>query len=134
MVESIYFLKPAWYGTHFAGRWPEQGFQHVTRATALRRWFSLYLVKAWQPLAAYKPLNKTLYGQRLREKYMSSIPSRTRSGVMDSAQRCQRAAGQERRPIRQNAHFQAAYFLLALDLKVQNLLFRAGHPWVRKPG
>src|ERR1035438_9816913 len=39
MVESIYFLKPAWCGTHFAGLWPEQGFQPVTRATALRRWF-----------------------------------------------------------------------------------------------
>ena len=41
MVESIYFLKPAWCGTHFAGLWPEQGLQPVTRATALRRWFSL---------------------------------------------------------------------------------------------
>jgi hypothetical protein len=39
MVESIYFLKPAWCGTHFAGLWPEQGLQPVTRATALRRWF-----------------------------------------------------------------------------------------------
>src|ERR1700686_4094077 len=39
MVESICFLKPAWCGTHFAGLWPEQGFQPVTRATALRRWF-----------------------------------------------------------------------------------------------
>ena len=39
MVESIYFLKPAWCGAHFAGLWPEQGFQPVTRATALRRWF-----------------------------------------------------------------------------------------------
>ncbi len=39
MVESIYFLKPAWCGTHFAGLWPEQGFQPVIRATALRRWF-----------------------------------------------------------------------------------------------
>jgi excinuclease ABC subunit A len=41
MVESIYFLKPAWCGTHFAGLWPEQGLQPVTKATALRRWFSL---------------------------------------------------------------------------------------------
>ena len=39
MVESIYFLKPAWCGAHFAGLWPEQGLQPVTRATALRRWF-----------------------------------------------------------------------------------------------
>src|ERR1700692_4329508 len=39
MVESIYVLKPAWCGAHFAGLWPEQGFQPVTRATALRRWF-----------------------------------------------------------------------------------------------
>ena len=39
MVESIYFLKPAWCGTHLAGLWPEQGLQPVTRATALRRWF-----------------------------------------------------------------------------------------------
>ena len=38
MVESIYFLKPAWCGTHPAGLWPEQGLQPVTRATALRRW------------------------------------------------------------------------------------------------
>jgi hypothetical protein len=39
MVESIYFLKPAWCGTHFAGLRPEQGLQPVTKATALRRWF-----------------------------------------------------------------------------------------------
>jgi hypothetical protein len=39
MVESIYFLKPAWCGNHFAGLWPEQGLQPVTRATAFRRWF-----------------------------------------------------------------------------------------------
>jgi hypothetical protein len=39
MVKSIYFLKPAWCGTHFAGLWPEQGFQPVIGATALRRWF-----------------------------------------------------------------------------------------------
>src|ERR1035438_9471083 len=39
MVESIYFLKPAWCGTHLAGLRPEQGLQPVTRATALRRWF-----------------------------------------------------------------------------------------------
>jgi len=44
MVESIYFLKPAWCGTHLAGLWPEQGLQPVTRATALRRWISLF---AW---------------------------------------------------------------------------------------
>src|SRR3984957_2122477 len=42
MVESIYFLKPAWCGNHFAGLWPEQGLQPVTGATALRRWFSLH--------------------------------------------------------------------------------------------
>ncbi len=42
MVESIYFLKPAWCGTHPAGLWPEQGLQPVTRATALRRWFLTY--------------------------------------------------------------------------------------------
>src|SRR5580693_2339636 len=41
MVESIYFLKPAWCGTHLAGLWPEQDFQSVTVATAFRRWFSL---------------------------------------------------------------------------------------------
>src|SRR5580658_3907602 len=41
MVESIYFLKPAWCGTHRAGLWPEQDFQSVTVATAFRRWFSL---------------------------------------------------------------------------------------------
>ena len=35
MVESIYFLKPAWCGDHLAGLWPEQGLQPVTRATAL---------------------------------------------------------------------------------------------------
>ncbi len=43
MVESIYFLKPAWCGTHFAGLWPEQGLQPVTRATALRRWFVTFV-------------------------------------------------------------------------------------------
>src|ERR1035438_617079 len=37
MVESIYFLKPAW--CDLAGLRPEQGLQPVTRATALRRWF-----------------------------------------------------------------------------------------------
>src|ERR1700683_4348071 len=42
MVESIYFLKPAWCGTHRAGLWPEQDFQSVTVATAFRRWFSLW--------------------------------------------------------------------------------------------
>jgi len=46
MVESIYFLKPAWCGTHFAGLWPEQGFQPVTRATALRRWFVTHITDA----------------------------------------------------------------------------------------
>jgi len=30
MVESIYFLKPAWCGSHLAGLWPEQGLQPVT--------------------------------------------------------------------------------------------------------
>jgi len=39
MVESVYFFKPAWCGTHLAGLWPEQGLQPVTRATAFRRWF-----------------------------------------------------------------------------------------------
>jgi hypothetical protein len=39
MVESIYFLKPAWCGDHLAGLRPEQGFQPVTRAVAFRRWF-----------------------------------------------------------------------------------------------
>jgi hypothetical protein len=39
MVKSIYFLKPAWCGIHPAGLWPEQDFQSVTRAAALRRWF-----------------------------------------------------------------------------------------------
>ena len=34
MVESIYFLKPAWCGIHPAGLWPEQGLQPVTTATA----------------------------------------------------------------------------------------------------
>jgi len=34
MVKPIYFLKPASCGTHFAGLWPEQGLQPVTRATA----------------------------------------------------------------------------------------------------
>src|ERR1700683_3133367 len=36
MVESIYFLKPAWCGAHRAGLWPEQDFQSVTVATAFR--------------------------------------------------------------------------------------------------
>jgi hypothetical protein len=36
MVESIYFLKPAWYGTHHAGLWPEQGLKLVAKATALQ--------------------------------------------------------------------------------------------------
>ena len=36
MVESIYFLQPAWCGIHPAGLWPEQDFQSVTRATAFQ--------------------------------------------------------------------------------------------------
>jgi len=36
MVESIYFLKPAWCGTHPAGLWPEQDLQSVTPATAFQ--------------------------------------------------------------------------------------------------
>ena len=47
MVESIYFLKPAWCGTHPAGLWPEQGLQPVTRATALRRWFLTSGCEVW---------------------------------------------------------------------------------------
>src|SRR5665213_675822 len=50
MVESIYFLKPAWCGTHLAGLWPEQGLQPVTRATALRRWFVTPLTGAWRQM------------------------------------------------------------------------------------
>jgi hypothetical protein len=50
MVESIYCLKPAWCGIHFAGFWPEQGLQPVTRATALRRWFvTLYCANSPEP-------------------------------------------------------------------------------------
>jgi hypothetical protein len=49
MVESIYFLKPAWCGTHRAGLWPEQDFQSVTVATAFRRWFSLRSESAAMP-------------------------------------------------------------------------------------
>jgi hypothetical protein len=51
MVESIYFLKPAWCGTHRAGLWPEQDFQSVTVATAFRRWFSLAAPRAIFALA-----------------------------------------------------------------------------------
>ena len=36
MVESIYFLKPAWCGTHLAGLWPEKGLQPVILATAFQ--------------------------------------------------------------------------------------------------
>jgi hypothetical protein len=36
MVESIYFLKPAWCGTHLAGFWPEQGLQPVPKTTACK--------------------------------------------------------------------------------------------------
>src|SRR5712692_4554196 len=36
MVESIYFLKPAWCGSHPAGLWPEQGLQPVTRSHRLQ--------------------------------------------------------------------------------------------------
>src|SRR5580700_8610725 len=36
MVESIYFLKPAWCGTPCAGLWPEQGLQPVRKAFAFR--------------------------------------------------------------------------------------------------
>src|ERR1700683_4654728 len=54
MVESIYFLKPAWCGTHRAGLWPEQDFQSVTVATAFRRWFSLHstpVPTVWREIA-----------------------------------------------------------------------------------
>ena len=36
MVESIYFLKPAWCGNHFAGLWPEQGLQPVINSHRLQ--------------------------------------------------------------------------------------------------
>jgi len=36
MVESIYFLKPAWCGSHPAGLWPEKGLQPVTRSHRLQ--------------------------------------------------------------------------------------------------
>ena len=36
MVESIYFLKPAWCGDHRAGLWPEQDLQSVIVATAFQ--------------------------------------------------------------------------------------------------
>ncbi len=39
MVESIYFLKPAWCGIHDAGLRPERGLQPVIVATAFRWWF-----------------------------------------------------------------------------------------------
>jgi len=52
MVESIYFLKPAWCGAHRAGLWPEQDFQSVTVATAFRRWFSLGVTTSWLNLRA----------------------------------------------------------------------------------
>jgi len=39
MVETIYFLKPAWCRTHRAGLRPEYDFQSVIVATAFRRWF-----------------------------------------------------------------------------------------------
>src|SRR6202012_3349232 len=54
MFESIYFLKPAWCGNHFAGLWPEQGFQPAIRAFAFRRWLSLdfghWLAEFGQPI------------------------------------------------------------------------------------
>jgi hypothetical protein len=53
MVESIYFLKPAWCGTHFAGLWPEQGLQPVTGATALRRWSVTHVGRVQQKLISY---------------------------------------------------------------------------------
>ena len=31
MVESIYFLKPAWCRTHLAGLWPEQGLHRLRK-------------------------------------------------------------------------------------------------------
>src|ERR1700728_2540094 len=43
MVESIYFLKPAWCGTPCAGLWPEQGLQPVRKAFAFRRWFVTFI-------------------------------------------------------------------------------------------
>src|SRR6266566_2902950 len=61
MVESIYFLKPAWCGTHFAGLWPEQGFQPATRATALRRWF--VTARIWED-----PATTGLSGSRLTHR------------------------------------------------------------------
>jgi len=59
MVKPIYFLKPAWCGTHFAGLWPEQGLQPVTRATALRRWISLLTARF-----ARKPSARSAEGWR----------------------------------------------------------------------
>ena len=36
MVESIYFLKPAWCGNHLAGLWPEEGLQPVIKSHRLQ--------------------------------------------------------------------------------------------------
>ncbi len=47
MVESIYFLKPAWCGTHPAGLWPEQDLQSVTQPPPSRRWFVTPTDKTW---------------------------------------------------------------------------------------
>jgi hypothetical protein len=41
MVESIYFLKPAWCEAHPAGLRPEEGLQSSSGATAFRQWFSV---------------------------------------------------------------------------------------------
>ena len=67
MVESIYFLKPAWCGAHFAGLWPEQGFQPVTRATALRRWF-VTCVDIPQTIAGLTAATKHFIGLYMNRK------------------------------------------------------------------
>jgi hypothetical protein len=52
MVESIYFLKPAWCGNHLAGLWPETGLQPVNKSHRLQAvvcHFGDYHSMAWMP-------------------------------------------------------------------------------------
>src|ERR1700683_894819 len=74
MVESIYFLKPAWCGTHRAGLWPEQDFQSVTVATAFRRWFSL-LHWGRQIFSEFRPAYRSGTERRPSTQVFSPTPS-----------------------------------------------------------
>lgn len=56
-------MKPAWCGNHLAGLWPEQGLQPVIKATAFRRWASLFLETKEQPTYSLRDIPTGIWVQ-----------------------------------------------------------------------